>query len=149
MPGIVKIFSYKDIPGENQIGGIIADEPFLADGEVHFRGQPVLLIAAEYEDAAEEALQAIKIEIEPLPVITMQRFPDGGEFEFNLPEGVNLERGPIAGGMLRKTGPGGAMSYSFARPRYGTNGSGSTQCEASSGTGVSCCDSKRSRHASL
>ncbi|HAO45314.1 MAG TPA: hypothetical protein DCQ97_00205, partial [Chitinophagaceae bacterium] len=37
MPGIVKIFSYKDIPGENQIGGIIPDEPFLADHEVHFR----------------------------------------------------------------------------------------------------------------
>jgi hypothetical protein len=31
MPGIVKIFSYKDVPGENQIGGIIPDEPLLAD----------------------------------------------------------------------------------------------------------------------
>jgi xanthine dehydrogenase large subunit len=25
--GVVKIFSYKDIPGENQVGGIIPDEP--------------------------------------------------------------------------------------------------------------------------
>jgi xanthine dehydrogenase large subunit len=73
MEGIVKIFSYKDIPGENQIGGIIADEPFLADHEVHFRGQPVLLIVAENEDAAEEALEKIKIDIEPLPVITDPR----------------------------------------------------------------------------
>ena len=56
MEGVVKIFSYKDIPGENQIGGIIQDEPFLADGEVHFRGQPILLIVAETEDAAEEAI---------------------------------------------------------------------------------------------
>ncbi|HEX2683288.1 MAG TPA: molybdopterin cofactor-binding domain-containing protein, partial [Ferruginibacter sp.] len=69
MEGIVKIYSYKDIPGENQIGGIIADEPFLADHEVHFRGQPVLLIVAENEDAAEEAFEKIKIDIEPLPVI--------------------------------------------------------------------------------
>jgi xanthine dehydrogenase large subunit len=73
MEGIVKIFSYKDIPGENQIGGIIPDEPFLADGEVHFMGQPVLLIVAENEDAAEEAIKEIKIEIEPLPVITDPR----------------------------------------------------------------------------
>ncbi len=73
MPGIVKIFSYKDIPGENQIGGIIADEPFLADHEVHFRGQPVLLIVAENEDAAEDAMHKIKIEIEPLPIITDPR----------------------------------------------------------------------------
>ncbi|MEO6252688.1 MAG: molybdopterin cofactor-binding domain-containing protein, partial [Ferruginibacter sp.] len=73
MEGIIKIFSYKDIPGENQIGGIIADEPFLADHEVHFRGQPVLLIVAENEDAAEEAFEKIKIEIEPLPIITDPR----------------------------------------------------------------------------
>ena len=71
--GVIKIFSYKDIPGENQIGGIIPDEPLLADTEVHFCGQPLLIIAAESEDAAEEALHAIKIDIEPLPVITDPR----------------------------------------------------------------------------
>jgi xanthine dehydrogenase large subunit len=73
MEGIVKIFSHKDIPGENQIGGIIADEPFLAEGIVDFQGQPVLLIVAENEDAAEEAIKKIKIEIDPLPVITDPR----------------------------------------------------------------------------
>ncbi len=73
MEGIVKIFCCKDIPGENQIGGIIQDEPFLADAEVHYRGQPILLIVAENEDAAEEAFKEIKIEIEPLPIITDPR----------------------------------------------------------------------------
>ncbi len=73
VPGIVKIFSYKDIPGENQIGGIIPDEPFLADMEVHYRGQPVLLVVAENEDAAEEAIKEIKIEIDPLTIITDPR----------------------------------------------------------------------------
>lgn len=71
--GIVKIFSYKDIPGENQIGGIIPDEPFLAGHEVHFQGQPILLIVAENEDAAEDAIKEIKINIEPMPVITDPR----------------------------------------------------------------------------
>jgi len=28
LPGVVKIFTHKDIRGENQIGGIIPDEPF-------------------------------------------------------------------------------------------------------------------------
>jgi len=64
MQGIVKIFSSKDIPGENQVGGIIPDEPFLADGEVDFMGQPILLVVAESEDAAEEAIKEIKIEEE-------------------------------------------------------------------------------------
>lgn len=71
--GVVKIFSHKDIPGENQIGGIIPDEPFLADGIVDFQGQPVLLVVAENEDAAGEALKKIKIEIDPLPIITDPR----------------------------------------------------------------------------
>jgi xanthine dehydrogenase large subunit len=71
--GVVKIFSYKDITGQNQIGGIIADEPLLAQDEVHFWGQPILLIAAENEDAAEEAFSKINIEYLPLPVITNPR----------------------------------------------------------------------------
>ena len=73
MESVIKIFSYKDIPGQNQIGGIIPDEPLLAEDEVHFWGQPILLIAAETEDAAEEALSKIKIEYEALPVITDPR----------------------------------------------------------------------------
>jgi xanthine dehydrogenase large subunit len=71
--GVEKIFSHKDITGENQIGGIIPDEPLLAEDEVHFMGQPILIIAAETEDAAEEALKKIKISFEPLPVITNPR----------------------------------------------------------------------------
>ena len=71
--GIVKIFTPKDIPGENQIGGIIPDEPLLANGEVHFWGQPILLIAADNEEAAEEAYHKIKVEYEPLEVITNPR----------------------------------------------------------------------------
>ncbi len=71
--GVVKIFSYKDIPGENQIGGIIPDEPLLAEDEVHFMGQPILIVAAESEDAAEDALKKINITFEPLPVITSPR----------------------------------------------------------------------------
>ncbi len=71
--GVIKVFSYKDIPAQNQIGGIIPDEPLLAEHEVHFWGQPILLIAAENEDAAEEAISKIKIEFEPLEVITNPR----------------------------------------------------------------------------
>ena len=36
--GVVRIFTHKDIKGENQIGGIILDEPLLAEDEVDFCG---------------------------------------------------------------------------------------------------------------
>ena len=73
MEGVVKIFTHHDIPGENQVGGIIPDEPLLATEEVHFQGQPIALVAAETEEQAEAALQKIVLEIEPLPVITDPR----------------------------------------------------------------------------
>ena len=71
--GVVKIFSYKDVTGENQIGGIIPDEPLLAEDEIHFMGQPILIVVADTEDAAELALKKIKIELEELPVVTDPR----------------------------------------------------------------------------
>ncbi len=73
MEGVVQIFTYRDIPGENQVGGILPDEPLLAEHEVHFQGQPVALVVAETEEQAEAALGKIVLEIEPLPVITDPR----------------------------------------------------------------------------
>jgi xanthine dehydrogenase large subunit len=70
MEGVVKIFIAKDVPGQNEIGGIIHDEPLLADGVVTFQGQPIVLVVAESEDIAEEALKEIKVEYDPLPIIT-------------------------------------------------------------------------------
>ena len=47
LPGVVGILSAADIPGENQIGGIVQDEPLLAEGEVHFVGQPIAVVVAD------------------------------------------------------------------------------------------------------
>ena len=69
LPGVVKIIAHQDIPGENQIGGIFPDEPLLAEREVHFRGQPILLVIAESNAAAEAALSHIHLEIDPFPVV--------------------------------------------------------------------------------
>ncbi len=71
--GVVKIFTYKDIPGRNQIGGIIEDEHLLAEDEVHFIGHPVAFIIATSEKVARKALSFIKIDIEELEVITDPR----------------------------------------------------------------------------
>jgi xanthine dehydrogenase large subunit len=73
MPGIIRIITAQDIPGENQIGGIIPDEPLLAEGEVHFWGQPVAIVLAETELQAQLASHKIKIDLVKLPVITDPR----------------------------------------------------------------------------
>ncbi|MCL5129738.1 xanthine dehydrogenase molybdopterin binding subunit [Algibacter sp. L4_22] len=70
LEGVERIFTYKDIPGKNEIGGIIADEPLFAEDEVHFWGMPIALIVAESEFIARKARGLIEINIEDLPVIT-------------------------------------------------------------------------------
>ncbi len=71
--GVVRIITARDIPGENQIGGIIPDEELLAGTHVHFCGMPIALVIAETEEIARVAVKKIKAEIEPLPVITDPR----------------------------------------------------------------------------
>jgi len=71
--GVVKIFTASDIPGENQIGGIIPDEELLASDHVHFCGMPVALVVATSEETARAAVKKIKMEIESLPIITDPR----------------------------------------------------------------------------
>ncbi len=73
MEGVIRIFTAKDIPGENQIGGIIPDEELLAGTHVHFCGMPVALVIAVSEEKARAALKKIEINIEPLPIITDPR----------------------------------------------------------------------------
>ncbi|MBK7618464.1 MAG: molybdopterin-dependent oxidoreductase [Flavobacteriales bacterium] len=73
VPGVVRILTYADVTGENQIGGIIPDEPLFAGKEIHFWGMPVALIIATSEDIAIQARKLITIELEELPVITDPR----------------------------------------------------------------------------
>ncbi|MEI7663817.1 MAG: xanthine dehydrogenase small subunit, partial [Bacteroidota bacterium] len=69
VPGVRSILTANDIPGENQMGPVIHDEPCLAEKEVTFIGQAIALIAVETEDAGWEAEKLITIEFDPLPTI--------------------------------------------------------------------------------
>ena len=73
MHAVVRIFTAADIPGQNQIGGIVPDEELLAGTHVHFCGMPIALVIAETEEAARAAVKKIKAVIDPLPVITDPR----------------------------------------------------------------------------
>ncbi len=67
--GVVAILTYKDIPGANQMGPVVHDEPCLAEDEVTFIGQAIALIAAETEESAIKAEKLIRVEFEELETI--------------------------------------------------------------------------------
>jgi len=73
LPQVATVLTADDIPGQNQIGGIIQDEPLLAQNQVHYLGQPVTLVVARTQDAAREAVKSVQCKIDPLPVITDPR----------------------------------------------------------------------------
>ncbi len=58
VPGVVAVLTAKNIPGENQIGPIIQDEPLLAEDEVHFEGQPMAVVIASSPQTAREGVRA-------------------------------------------------------------------------------------------
>ena len=68
-PGVVSIITHRDIPGKNEIGNIIKDEPLLAEDIVHFIGMPIALVVAKDDATARKAAKKIKVEYEELPAI--------------------------------------------------------------------------------
>ena len=71
LPGVVAVYSAADIPGPNDCGPIVHDDPILAEGKVHYLGQPVFAVIGETREAARRAAAKAKdvLEIDPLPAI--------------------------------------------------------------------------------
>ena len=68
-PGVVAVFTSADIPGTNDCGPIIHDDPILATDTVHFIGQPMFIVVATSHDAARRAARLGNIEYEVLPAL--------------------------------------------------------------------------------
>ncbi len=69
VPGVVAAFTAADIPGLNQIGGIIQDEELFATSTLHFIGQPVAMVVAETSHQARAGARACVLEFDELPAI--------------------------------------------------------------------------------
>ena len=67
--GVVAVYTSKDIPGENNCGPIVHDDPFLADGKVEFVGQVVAVVVAREMLYAREAAHKARVLVKELPAI--------------------------------------------------------------------------------
>lgn len=65
LPGVLDIITASDIPGEKQVGGIIADHYVIADDRVRYSGDVVAVIAAETSEIARKARDLIHVDYEP------------------------------------------------------------------------------------
>lgn len=103
MPGVVKVITAGDIPGEKTFGALISDQPPLAIKEVRHFGEPIVLVVAHSQNSAEEAIKKIQIEYEPLsPIFDPQLAIDEGARQIhpggNLATSYDVQNGDLVYG---------------------------------------------------
>ncbi len=71
LPGVVAIVTAADIPGPNDCGAIVHDDPILAEGHVHYLGQPMFAVLSHDRDTARRVASRAKefVQIEALPAL--------------------------------------------------------------------------------
>jgi xanthine dehydrogenase large subunit len=70
IPGVAIAITKDDVPGQLDIGPVVAGDPLLADGKVEYVGQVVLAVAADSLETARKAAMAAIVEYEDLePVL--------------------------------------------------------------------------------
>ncbi|MGC1508201.1 xanthine dehydrogenase molybdopterin binding subunit [Ketobacter sp.] len=90
-PGVIAVLTAGDIPGVNDCGPIIHDDPVLAQGEVFYIGQPIFAVVAETREQAQRAARLGQIEYRPLPAILTPRAAHAAH-DYVLPP-ISLTRG--------------------------------------------------------
>ena len=69
LPGVHAVLTAADIPGENDSGPIVHDEPLIPADTVSFHGQAVAWVVADDEALARTAARLVQVEYRPLPAL--------------------------------------------------------------------------------
>ena len=67
LPGVVGVFTARDVTGVNTVGQIVPDQPVFAEDEVRHLGDGVAMVVAETEEIALKGVDRIDVEYDPLP----------------------------------------------------------------------------------
>jgi len=98
-PGVVAVYTADDIPGVNECGAIIHDDPVLADGLVQYVGQPMFIVVAASHDEARRAARLAVVDYEELPAILTPRAAHAAQ-SYVLPP-MHLARGDAAAALMQ------------------------------------------------
>ena len=71
LPGVVRVITAADIPGENKVGHLKHDQYSLIPigGLTHYLGDAIALVVAETPEILEKAKKLVKVTYEPLPAV--------------------------------------------------------------------------------
>jgi CO/xanthine dehydrogenase Mo-binding subunit len=72
IPGVVAVLTGEDFP-DGRMGAFIKDEHAIAKDRIRYMGEPVAVVAAETEEIARRAAQAVVVQVEELPRVDRNR----------------------------------------------------------------------------
>jgi CO/xanthine dehydrogenase Mo-binding subunit/aerobic-type carbon monoxide dehydrogenase small subunit (CoxS/CutS family) len=106
VPGVVAVLTSKDVPGRNAYGLLTPDQPVLCDEVVRMVGDALALVVAETPEAASAAVEKIRVDYEPLPVLTTPQAalaPDAPQLHpgGNVLRHVKIRKGDVAEGFAQ------------------------------------------------
>jgi xanthine dehydrogenase molybdopterin binding subunit len=96
MRDVTAVLTAKDIPGKNQLGHFMGDEPLLPEEEIMYAGQPLAVVLSPYPNIAEEGVKRIILKYKELkPLLTIREAEEAkswyiGEKKF---ENGDVEKG--------------------------------------------------------
>ena len=62
-PGVVAVLTAADIPGKNDVGPVLHDDPVFVDGRIEFHGQVAFAVVAKTRGEARRAVKLAKFEV--------------------------------------------------------------------------------------
>ncbi len=102
-PGVLRVVTADDIPGDKAFGSIIPDQPPLVIDLVRHLGEPIAIVIAKSKEIAQKAADLVKIKYEPIapvhdPVDALS--PDASQLyaEGNLISHYDIKDGDIESG---------------------------------------------------
>ena len=64
-PGVVKVLTWRDVPGKNLFGRMIQNQPVLVKEKIRFTGDVLAVVFAETRDIARDAVSKIRVDVRP------------------------------------------------------------------------------------
>ena len=128
-PGVMAVLTAEDIPGSHVHGLVSPDWPVMVrvGEQVSYEGDAVAILAAESQMIADQALELIEVEVDPLPVVSspvQACEPNAPQLREsgNLMEHIKVRKGDLAQGfaeadlVIEETFTTPTMDHAFMEP---------------------------------
>jgi CO/xanthine dehydrogenase Mo-binding subunit len=123
--GVECVITGEDIPGENQCGYYVDDQPLITSHKARHFGDIVALVVAQNEEAAWAGADALGVEYEELPTVFEPKQALDGDFKIHgrkSPEGVKVRKGHVDQAfqecdvIVERTYNAGAQDHAYLEP---------------------------------